>query len=94
MYKIYLHFNIYKPKRAKRENRSNFQEYSEKMEGIISKKQKAAVKQPFAEVLGYFQKYRLSVGVLNYWLTSCHPCPVLRLQQELLLSFRRLHILW
>ena len=51
MYKIYLHFNIYKPKRAKRENRSNFQEYSEKMEGIISKKQKAAVKQPFADVL-------------------------------------------
>ena len=31
MYKIYLHFNIYKPKRAKRENRSNFQEYSENM---------------------------------------------------------------
>ena len=57
MYKIYLHFNIYKPKHAKRENRSNFQEYSEKMEGIKSKKQKAAVKQPFADVLGYFQKY-------------------------------------
>ena len=57
MYKIYLHFNIYKPKHAKRENRSNFQEYSEKMQGIISKKQKAAVKQPFADVLGYFQKY-------------------------------------
>ena len=38
MYKIYLHFNIYKPKHAKRENRSNFQEYSEKMEGIISKR--------------------------------------------------------
>lgn len=47
MYKIYLHFNIYKPKHAKRENRSNFQEYSEKMEGIKSKKAKGCGKATF-----------------------------------------------
>lgn len=34
-----------------------FRNIAKKMEGIISKKQKAAVKQPFADVLGYFQKY-------------------------------------
>lgn len=37
MYKIYLHFNIYKPKHAKRENRSNFQEYSKKWRALYQK---------------------------------------------------------
>ena len=31
----FFYTSIFKPKRAKRENRSNFQEYSEKMEVII-----------------------------------------------------------